>query len=485
MKRFGRSIWIALAIVLVAVVAGLLSWYFWFSRLAVGDVRIDPKAKVNTSRMYNIVVWDYELPILWSQLSHAELIRQAAAAFTKAYPYIQIELVLKSWEDESALPDAIAAGTPPDVAGLTDGARLLSSEYQVPLERYLRKEAAADLFPVARQAATSHRHLWAWPRYIDPARWAVYLPRWQEACQSAGIANCRADGYIAPLSASDWTALFAACRTKQGACGLAANLLDPRFFYEMMSAIIGVGMLNEDGTLAWPEANIQESAALLKEWLGRGFLPADFQNAARSRLGRFWAGRTLALAPTTPWLWQYLWQHSGAMTSPDVSPVNSDGIPGSSGRLEEVDLSVTWVPPPGGKAAVLVRVPGYAVFRQDDYQGDDHTRAAVMVAEYLSQAVGNWEATWLFGVPAHPSAVSEWLNESRLPQPALQAMLDWCQTAATPPADDRLLRTEQRIMADTVIPGLLQVLKGDLTPADFAHQITALPAMAITEAAGP
>ena len=460
----------------------------WLPRVVVGEVRINPRVHIDAEQQYRVVVWDYELPLPTGTTTHGEAIRNAAAAFTKAHPNITIDVVIKPWDDAVSLPDALAAGTPPDVAGLPDGARLISAQLQVPLEHFFSKESAADLYPAARAAATAYGHMWAWPRYIDPAKWAVYMPMWQKSCQTLSPQSCRSDGYIAPLTTTAWTAILTECRTKSGGCGIAANVLDTRFYYELTAGMTGTTLLNEDGDIAWKEDDVRNSAALIREWVTRGFLAADIQSAARTRLGRFWSGRNLALAPTTSLLWYHLWQHSGVLVSPDANPANQNSGIGSTGRLEEAEHPVTWVTPPtGDHITTVAHVPGYAVFRQTKYQGDEQTKAAAMVAEHLSRQVGSWEATTLFGVPAHPSAVPEWQEESRLPTPVLQALLDACvaYTVVTPPADDRLLLAEQRLLADSLLPGLLSVLQGNITAEEFAHDFVSLPAMAVSEAATP
>jgi len=461
---------------LVALALILAIWRPWLPQVVVGDMRINHRAKLADGKQYTVVVWDYELPLPWSELSHGDMMRQVATEFMQMHPNITVELVIRPWlENEDTLYDALANGSPPDVASLPTGGRLLSVNWQIPLEHYLTKEEAADIHSAAWQANSAHGHLWTWPRYIDPARWAVYMPRWQEACAEENL--CGQGALLPILSPTEWTAMLAACRSKFGGCGLAANLVDGYLFYELAAGISAHPLLTEDGTLGWDEKTIIACVNLLSDWQQKGFLPKDAQAAARSRLGSFWSGRSLALAPTTPWLWHHLWQRSGVLTSPDASSKN--------GKLEETEQKISWIAPPTTQKAVLINVPGYAVFRQQNYQGDDQTQAAVMVAKYFSRSIGNWEATVLFGIPAYPSAWTKWQEESRLPTLVLQAQLQWIEHVVTMPADDKLLRAQQQILRETLAPGLLQVLQGTLSADDFAQRLLTVPTLAVSSVSDP
>src|SRR5690606_2981544 len=48
-------------------------------------------------------------------------------------------------------------------------------------------------------------------------------------------------------------------------------------------------------------------------------------------------------------------------------------------------------------------VAGYAVFMRQQHVGDDHTKAAMLVAQHLSRRAGNWEAANMLTVPAYAS----------------------------------------------------------------------------------
>jgi maltose-binding protein MalE len=478
----------ALLLVVVSALVGmtLMVWRPWEPRLEVGGVRINPKAEIRTDKSYNVVVWDYELPLPGSRLTHREALHQAAQDFSREYPNIAVEVVVRHWDEgDGPIRDALEHGYPPDVLGMPHGIRLLTRDYQVPLQHYVEKEQSRDIFKSAENAATLSGHLWAFPRWINPSRWVIRLDRWPDNVQGTPDEK---ETIPSSLTLSQWTEALAESRTKSGGDGLAVNVLDPSFFYDLMVSATGQPLLGPEGQLQWSEESILAVAEQLQSWATRGFLPSSKAEAvARIRLGLFWDGKALALAPVNPWLLNHVLQRSGAFTLPpgDVADPAATGV--QVGRLEKVQRIVTWTPPPkmGPELRVPATVAGYAVFRQASYKGDDHTRAAATVAEYMSRRMGQWEAVRIFAVPAHPSSIDGWLTTSRLPENDMRALIDWSAAAVTSPVNDGVARLMSRILVETAVPNLVLLLKGEMSPNRFAQELAATPLTAAAEVGVP
>jgi hypothetical protein len=453
----------------------MVLWQPWLPRLKVGSVRINPKVSINAKKEYRIVVWDYELPLPWSKATYEETLTQRAEAFRQQHPNIIVHVVLRPWnEGDGALRDAVEQGEAPDVVSMPGGVRLLSSDFQVPLEHYLGTDQRDDLLPAARQGAT-HKHLWAFPSLISPARWVIRL-------------NDTLPNPLTALTWAQWTEALAENRTKTGGGGLAANVLDPAFFYELMISATGQNLLGPDGTVQWTEESVQDAAEQLRTWVEKGLMPADVETAARTRLARFWDGKALGIAPANPWLLHHILERVGMLDSPQGSdPASTASTVASSRPLEKVQPSVSWIPPPqmAERLWVAATLSGYAVFRQGKYKGDDHTRAASLVAAYLSREMGSWTAARTFSVPAHQSSLESWLASSLLPEADMRLLLQWCASAVTPPVDDQLARLVTRVMTESVVPNLVAVLKGEMSASHFARELQTTPIAAIAEIAVP
>ncbi|HHW10749.1 MAG TPA: carbohydrate ABC transporter substrate-binding protein [Firmicutes bacterium] len=468
---------------LLAAGTGLLIWWQpWVPRIWVGDVKINPHADIDEDKNYTVTLWESSAPLLGYQEDREEKLAAVIAEFERSHPNIKINVQQIPLSDlESTLRDALAAASPPDIVSMPERTLYISPELQIPLELYLSDEEAGDLHPAAMKGASAHGHLWAFPRYIQPQLWAIRLDAWQalagelpENIRTSIFSSSQPEdknslpGFI-PMEV--WTEILANSRTKQGSLGLAGNVYDPLFFAGILMASTGLSLVDEDGRLQWPKEMLVEAISHLRYWMEKKLMPNDLYAAARSRLGRFWNRQVLALTPLTPWLWHHLWQRSGI---PSASAAGGGSRQGRAGKVEEVMQIIAWTPPPHLSSAegwLPVTVPGYAVFRQAPYKGDDHTRATVAAAAYLSRQMGLWEAIRIYGVPAHPSAVTDWLDGSNIPSQSLEALLDWTDKAARPAVDDAAVRTEQRLLGDRFIADLVKALQGELTPAEFADRL--------------
>jgi hypothetical protein len=472
------------ALILVALgIGGIWFWQPWRPRVEVGGISINPLAEINPDKTYTVVVWDWELPLLWSEPAHAQVVQDAVRECMMLYPNIRIELVMKSWdESDQAFRDALEGGNPPDVLGMPRGVRILSQDYQIPLEHFLTQDERTDLTEAARRAVTRQKHLWAMPRWLNPVRWVIHAERWPTPQN-----DTERQSLPSVFSQQEWEDNLATARTKSGSSGLALNILDPQFFYSLMVSATGHSYLNDDGDAQWSVESIYQVAHMLQTWVKKGFISKDIEAAARTRLGDFWAGNAIAIAPTNSWLLHHLFQRSGVLDSPAAAPSSPALSINATAKLEEIHRSVVWTTPPviNNRMAVAATVSGYGVFRQADYKGHDHTQAAVTVARFLSHRLGVWEAVQLFAVPAYYSAIDEWIAGSRLPEQDLYALLTWSEAAVAAPLNDQVARLEEQIMLDTMAPRLIQVLQGNLTPEDFARELTASPVSALAEFRGP
>lgn len=453
----------------------MIVWKPWLPRLKVGSVRINPKVSLNAKKEYTIVVWDYYLPLPWSQTAYEDALNQRAKDLRQQHPNITVHIVLRPWhEGEGPLRDAIEHGEAPDVVGMPNGVRLLSKDFQVPLEHYLSPEEKGDVLPAAWQGATL-THLWAFPSQINLSRWVI---RSSDSLPDP----------LTTLTWAEWTEALANNRTKEGGNGLAANVLDPAFFHDLMVSATGQNLLGPDGAIQWTEESVQNVADRLRTWVEKGFIAADVESLARKRLALFWDGKALGIAPASPWLLHHVLQRVGMLASPQGGNPASTSAPGTPSKpLDKVQRSVYWTPPPqiAERLWIAATLSGYAVFRQGKYKGDDHTRASSLVAAYLSREMGAWTAARTFAVPAHQSSLENWLANSLLPAADMRLLLQWCESAVTPPVDDQLARLVTRVMTESVVPNLVAMLKGEISTSHFARELQTIPTAAISEVAVP
>ena len=446
--------WFA-AVAAVVLIAGGYQAYVYFSRLVkVGDRRIDPLAEVDPRRGYHLVVWEHEVPLPWESGSHLQALEDAIAEFRKVWPNVHVQLeILPLHESHTRLREALAKGEPPDVYGMPLGARLIDREWQVPVDPYLTKEAKDDLLPSAVRALRDRDALWAWPRWVQPKLWVAR----EDLTPELGKARSR-------WSKEEFLATLAGAKTQFGAYGLALNPFDPSAFIETMITSTGKNLIADDGSRGWTVEEITRGLEFFRELIRRGLVDDDAEAMARQRLARFWNRRAAVIAPVNPWLLQHL------MTRGGVSGGNAAGD-------QEGDHLVLAVPPPsfadgGGPPRHPAVISGYAVFRQKEYKGDDHTKAAMLLAEHLSRRLGPWEAARLFAVPAHPSAWNGWRTDSGLPQKELDLLVEWARAAIGPPLADVYAHVEERAIEAILASHFVKLWDG-ADPAALAQEIAA------------
>lgn len=434
----------------LALAAGGIAYYWTYaSRLIpVGEVRIDPMASIDPERRYRLVVWEHEVPLPWDAGSHRKALADAVDEFTKVWPNVTVEVHFLEWDEgHGRLREALATGTPPDVYGMPFGVRLFDAGWQIPIDPYLAQEAASDLFASARRAVSHDGRTWAWPRWILPGLWAAR----DDLIPSPG------QGRFAWTS-GEFLEVAADAKTKAGALGLAANAYDPYLFYDVMVATTGRNLIGADGRRAWSIEEIEKGLAFFKELIERGVTGSDAARMSRTRLASFWNGRAAVIAPTTPWLMRHLLTRG----------VGEEGAGSRRGAVRPVPPPSLDQPP----EALRATVAGYVIFRQDPYQGDDHTRLAMFLAEHLSRRLGAWEAAQLFAVPAHPSALERWRAETGFPATELEPVIEWAATALAPPLLDAHAEQQARAVESALADEFAKLWSG-ADPADLAVRIAA------------
>lgn len=358
---------------------------------------LNPRAPVDPTRQYHLVVWDYNLPLTSaSGARFGEAAAEAIRRFEKRYPNATVDLVLVDPADGPAkLAEALAAGYPPDVYCSPFGLPASGSSLQIPVGLYLDYDTWARYHPVAWQTVKVDGTVWAYPRWLMLWPWLGN----RDLLVAAGLDPDR-------ISQAGWTreeflaaaGRLAAGRTWDGTRSLAASspaavvrdLLFPGLLTgETAPASDSFWLGAEPGAVALWLSQLGEADALNQDGTGKNPGVVD----------SFVHGRAAVLASPTPWASLFLlepvprpapWQY----TLPDRSPP-----------------PVVLVPPPHGSSqpsVVWVSAATVSVFRQARYKGDDHTRLAVELARELSTGARPWLRDLVLCLPASSSELAAW-----------------------------------------------------------------------------
>lgn len=443
---------IAAATLLVFLVAVLI----WRSqmRIGAGPVPIDPRAPLQPAKQYVVRFWDYWWPVAPDGTTYEKWLRDRLAEFRQSHPNIRVEYRLLEWETgESELAKAIRQGHPPDVyATLPGGATLYSRELQVPARLYLarprRRQAGEESMYLAASwnAAAVDGTIWAWPRYLAAQGWLASRP----ALIQAGIDPDR----IARLGWSRTEAARALSRLPAGITALLVNPTTPAALTDLMAAAGIPAAFGPDGSRLWTKPALTDAAGWLGAMQAAGLLPPRSAATGESLVDQLLRGRAVLLAGANPWL-------TGRILKLDRSGrlVMLVPIPGREGEIPPLPLS----------AAQLV------VFRQRDYAGDDHTRAAAELARFLSRAGHPWALpdTPLF--PAYLPTWQEWAKAARHAAGRFLLGYGFVRGSTAPGRPAGVTAEERRWLADEVQPALTKFWAGKADAATLADRLGVEP----------
>jgi len=312
---------------------------------------VDPRAALDSERTYTIEYWDVEPP--WA-LDPKGLYKPAQenllAEFSAQYPAITVETRWLKWygaEDE--LNQALREGNPPDIWADWHGVARRDHVLQVPAGMWLNQDM---LTPAGRKAVLHQGQVWAWPRWI-----------WPHGLLTVRSALEASDDEVNRLASSRWNWEEFGLWLQNAQLDLGVMDWDAAFSSQALLAATGHGF----GQWGGQELNeLYADLALLAE---NGLVT----NAGAYRKipqGKIIIGGAAPALVT--WLAENLPSDELVLLPvPGVDKVNC--IPVSSANLLQ--------------------------FRQLKYKGDDHTRAAAMLGEYLAFRQGEIAAA-LWAAPA-------------------------------------------------------------------------------------
>lgn len=444
-----------ISLLLVAGAAG--GWYAfqWNARLLkIGNYRVDPLAKINPNRQYDIVVWEHDIFIPGISPEARRMALEAAAAeLSNLYPNITVQIDLISATDAGdRLLEALEAGVGPDVMGLTSGGILLDPLRQVPITPYMTDEGLADLVPSVAQAVRKDGHLWAWPRWVTLSVWLGHADRL---------------GAISGLPALNRSTVSAHADEWKRAVGnrppVAYNALDVDFFTGIMVASTGQSLLSDSGELQWSEDDIKAGAQLVYQLVNEGLIGKDLESIARNRLSAFWTGGASIIAPVGPAILHHALSRLGELTH------DPDSDAPLAGKSQLAIMS-----PPlftDQLHGITGSVASYAVFLREQHAGDDHTLAAMLVAQHLSRRAGYWEAANLLAVPAYASSLAQWELDSGMMRDNVNALSTLVQRFIAPPVGQRWAQIEAQALQQVVLPSVMRLVEGAVNPEIFATDV--------------
>lgn len=448
-------VWLLVLLLAGGLVGGGRWYYTWQQRLVrVGDVAIDPLRAIDPTKVYDVLVWEYDLyiPAVDRELRRAAL-EAAAAELRELYPNIRVRFEwLESAPPVERLIEALEAGVGPDIAALAGGTVVVDTAHQIPVTPYMSSAALEDLLPAVQAVIRLGDHLWVWPRWIDTAVW---LGRTAELTEIGPGPSLAAEELL--RAGQTWQS------ARRGQPPIAYNAYDPALFQGIAVGMTGKTLLTTNGELAWSQEEIARAAEVLTALGQAGLISKDVEGTSRSRLRRFYEGEAVVMGPVNRSLLHHVLSRIGDLThdSERIAAPDGQGV-------------VTLLAAPLGGGEVVGHygtVTSYAVFRREEHPGDDHTQAVMQVAQHLSRRMGYWEAANLVTVPPYVSSLTSWPRDVGLMQQQAEALIWLVERLVGPPADSFWAQVEEQAINEVIMPLLPQLIQGTTTAERFAEDV--------------
>lgn len=458
--RFTKLI---ITLLLVVFLAGGYGVYTKLGRsVLVGDLRIDPFTEINPDKQYTLVLWESTVPFLRNEEAYRNAFVEAIEQFESTWPNIRVTIHQVPLEhSRDLLEEALQNGNPPDVYSMASGITKISDDAQVPIDPYISDESKGDFLPGVIQALTHERKIWAWPRSVLVDQWFVRKD-----------IDEKIEEVVIGWTTDQFIEYMKGVVTKTGGYGVSLNPYDGQLLAQVMIASTGKNSLDENGERAWSTQELASAFQFFDRLIKEGLTDKNEARMSRSRLADFWNRNTVAIAPVTPPLMGHLLIRGGVVMSGDQ---HDDG-----------PALVLAAPPPSfnrGSAGKFspASVSGFAVFVSEPYKGNDHTKAAMLLAEHLSRTLAPVEASEIFAVPVHPSTLGRWQTDAGLSMKEANVLATWANGAVTPPIDDRSAQMQRRIIDEVLGVKLIELWQGgspEEIAQDVADSIDGLRAMA-------
>ena len=301
---------------------------YLYHRFLGGEFYVNPRAEIDTASEYIIEIWYYPFYRMISNRGEEELLDNIEKELQKEYPNINFKYKrLNFLTGEQKLKEKLGKGSPPDIYINFGIDQYISPGLQIPIEDYISSEEKENYFLGNELAG----HFWGWPFLIDEVVWVNNSLDMEE-----GMITEEKFAYIAE---NNYTSNFILnfydenlLRQLLSVYGYEGNItFEDDFlsldFFEVMSKIINDMSLLNDKKIV----NMYDVDEMLK-----GFFEEE----------------NTIIGPINPWLRTFIKRENDELTYLKLN-----------NRIQLYTLNV---------------------FRQQPYQGHDHTRAVMETAKFIS-----------------------------------------------------------------------------------------------------
>lgn len=384
-------------VVLIIVVTGALTFYFMQE-----DVfRIDPEVQLQPEREYQLTYWDYPL-FIGQEEEYTEFLEEAIADFNDMYPNIKVDYEILSFlEGESRLQERLKEGNPPDIYNDIFGSKFFSEELQIPVNIYFAEGDLGDYNQAAIKSFYADQRVWGLPNWVLPQVWVGNKSLLTEA--DLDLNEIQTVGW-------DWQQ-FSEVAQQINDLGRDNSIIfnphNSQLLFHLLSQQGREQFLCQEEGLLLEAEELKLAFQFLRELQEKQVFPESTQEMNKQLLPDFWQGQAGVIAPINMWLLNNFYQR----------------------EAEQQRVDLTLIPPPGieQQEQLPLEVGGLVLFRQQEYQGHEHSKATYKFAEFINRQKNLFLAEKLKVVPAYLPLQSLWAQEVDLRSEIKEDILSYAQ----------------------------------------------------------
>lgn len=400
---------------------------------------INPKVKTRDDETYRLELW-VKLPAITDTALAQEMLETSLANFSDQRPNFEINTTyLSESKAMEKLQIALEQGTPPDLFFHADSSQNFFGELQIQMAAYLQPTERNNWPDPVWQQATVNKQPHALPVALLPRVLMVNTDLWQ--ANGLNLSEIRDAGW-------DWERFLQTITAAKSdtTYGFIPSSIGDELFAYMLAAWGQPAALAADGTPLW---NHEWLLSLAEAWTQLGQSEATPHPSAamdRDCLQLFLKGEAASIGPLNHHLSRWLWDKA----------VDNGILP-------------ALLPLPSQTGNNDLRGVYLSVFRQADYQGNRHTKAAAELAIFLTSELAEQMQVLVGAVPAQPHLLRPerfpYTNDSLQTYANLNRVLAIAYTYGPQPGES--IKHWQHTLA----PAWNALVQEEYTPIEFAEAV--------------
>lgn len=399
LKILNKKNWFLIfgVIILIFLISGGLIYYFKFY-LKQGFT-IDPEAEIDPNQEYQVTYWDYRL-FIGQDKRYQQFLEEAITEFNQRYPNIKVNYKLLSFlEGPKKLNKSLKAGNPPDVYNDIFGTKLISEELQIPVSLLLDEGDKEKYSPFALKSFSYQEQLWGLPNWIFPRVWLGNKSILDKT--SLNLNQLRTTGW----TIQEFVQVAKEINNLDKESCIIFNPYNSDLIYQLLR---NKQLISPDEDVALAVDSLHNVFKLLDKLRKSKVFPRKPDQMNKKIMSYFLQDKAGIVAPVNSWLLNSFYQQN-SQENLTLLP-----IPKFNSQQDKVTTAL---------------VTGLLLFRQQQYKGDDHSKAVYKFAKFINQKKNFYLAKKLRVVPAYLPLQSIWKKEVKLKSEIKQELMTYINQA--------------------------------------------------------